>query len=541
MNAVLIAAWPRGTTWARRYGLPLAGAAVLGAYLLLDAGWREAAKAALVFLLGGYPLLRLAHPVAQRIGYRLWCAAFAVDLALKGFLIALYQTKPDTVLVLDAIGNTSVDESLEFFNQYGLLIAQFLLAGLLLFAALLYLRADGERLRHARARWAVGLLVIFVGLHANPTFRRANPLLFWPNQLTQYQRFQDKIEQIDEKRLLAERKLPEWQPTYVGPARNTVVLVIGESTNRWNWQLYGYPRATTPQLLRETADAVVFQDVISGASGTVASFRLMLTPAEVDRPLDDEAEPSVLLLAKAAGYKTYWISNQHDRYINPRFAAEADVVRIVNSGGSRGDRKLDEGVLPPWEEALRDDAPRKLIVVHLLGAHPHYEMRSPPEYKRFSGIDDPVIEQMRKDERSTWVRLQRNSYDNAMLYQDAVIARLLRSFKADDDSGSGAFLYTSDHAQEVGHTRDFAGHTLSEPGVTVPFFVWLSKAPDARTDAQLEGRPFQTDLLDWTVLDLARIRTRFDVPHLALLGEQFRPQTRFVGDLPYTPSRRRHD
>lgn len=541
INAVFAAVGPRGANRIRHYGLPLAGGVVLGAYLLLDAGWRDAAKATLVFLLGAYPLLRLAHPLAQRIGYRLWSAAFAVDLALKGFLIALYQTKPDTVLVLDAIGNTSLDESVEFFDQYGRLIAQYLLAGLLLCAALLYLRTDGEGLRRARARWAIGLLVIFVGLHANPTFRRANPLLFWPNQLAQYQHFQNKIEQLDEKRLIAERKLPEWQPTYVGPARHTVVLVIGESTNRWNWQLYGYPRATTPQLLDETADAVVFRDVISGASGTVASFRLMLTPAEVDRPLDDEAEPSVLLLAKAAGYKTYWISNQHDRYINPRFAAEADVVRIVNSGGSRGDRKLDEGVLPAWDEALRDDAPRKLIVVHLLGAHPHYEMRSPPEYKRFSGVDDPVIEQMRKDARSPWVRLQRNSYDNAMLYQDAVIARLLRSFKADDDSRSGAFLYTSDHAQEVGHTRDFAGHTLSEPGLTVPLFVWLSKRPDARTDAQLEARPFQTDQLDWTVLDLARIHTRFDLPQLALLGEQFRPQARFVGEHPYTPSRRHHD
>lgn len=287
---------------------------------------------------------------------------------------------------------------------------------------------------------------------------------------------------------------------------------------------------------------MVFRDVISGASGTVASFRLMLAPAEIDRPLDDEAEPSVLLLAKAAGYKTCWISSQHDRYINPRFAAEADVVRIVNSGGSRGDRKLDEGVLPPWEEALHDDAPRKLIVVHLLGSARTRTMKCA---RRPSTSASPAST-IRSSSRCARTRARPGCAcsaiaANAMLCQDAVIARLLRSFKIDDDSRSGAFLYTSDHAQEVGHTRDFAGHTLIEPGLTVPFFVWMSKRTDARTDAQLEARPFQTDLLDWTFLHLARIHTRFDVPQAALLGEQFRPQARFVGEHPYTPSRRHHD
>ncbi|MGH8446724.1 MAG: sulfatase-like hydrolase/transferase [Solimonas sp.] len=541
MNASLAAALPRGNALARRFGVGFGALAVLLGYFLLDIGWRDSVKATLVYTLGLYPLCRLAGPLSQRIGYRFWAALFAADMAIKGFLIAVFQTKPDTVLVIDAISNTTTEECAEFAAQYSGLVLQYALSGLALFAVLFMLRPDGERLERQRARWAVGLLVIFVGLHANPTFRRANPALFWPNQIMQYQRFQAKIEQLDEKRALATRQLPQWAPTYVGPAQNTVALIIGESTNRWNWQLYGYPRATTPQLMREAKDAIVFRDVISGASGTVASFRLMLTPAEIDKPVDDEAEPSVVMLAKAAGYKTFWISNQHDRYINPRFAAEADVVKLVNVGGARGDRKLDEGVLPAWNEALHDPAPLKLIVVHLLGAHPHYEMRSPPEYKHFSHMDDAIIEKMKRDERSPWVRLQRNNYDNAMLYQDAVIASLLHGFKADVGAQHGAFLYTSDHAQEVGHTRNFAGHAMTEAGVAVPLFVWLSPQLDAGTDAELERRPFQTDALDWTVLDLAHIHTRFDAPQEALLGPQFVAQARFVGDQLYQPSKGPHD
>ncbi|WP_051362280.1 phosphoethanolamine transferase [Solimonas soli] len=542
MNAsMVVAALPRGHAWLRRFGIAFSTGVVLGAYAVLDAGWRDSLKAALVFVLGAYPLCRLLQGRALRISYSIWATLFALDVGIKAFLIEVYQTEPDAVLVIDAISNTTSDESVEFVQQYAPLLMQYVLAAAVVLALLLWLRPNAVPMLRQKARWAVVVLVLFLGLHANPTFRRSNPAVFWPTQLLHYQHFQDKLAQLDDKRRIAEQKLPQWAPVYVGPQQHTVAVVLGESTNRWNWQLYGYPRATTPQLMREARDALVFRDVISGASGTVASFRLMLTPAELDNRLDDEAEPSVVLLAKAAGYKTFWISNQQDRFINPRFAAEADVVHLVNVGGGRGDRKLDEGVLPFWDEALRDPAPRKMIFVHLLGAHPHYEMRSPPNFHRFSGSDDAVIEQMRKDGRSPWVRLQRNSYDNAMLYQDTVIARLLHSFKADVGAQSGAFLFTSDHAQEVGHTRDFAGHSLSEAGMTVPFFVWMSPRPDAATAVALERRPFQTDVLDWALLDLARIQTRLDRPQLDLFSPRFIAQTRLIGDKPYTPSQRRHD
>ncbi len=51
-------------------------------------------------------------------------------------------------------------------------------------------------------------------LHANPTLRRANPLLFWLNPLLQHQQFQARLGQLDEKRLLAEKTLPDWSPVY---------------------------------------------------------------------------------------------------------------------------------------------------------------------------------------------------------------------------------------------------------------------------------------------------------------------------------------
>ena len=209
---------------------------------------------------------------------------------------------------------------------------------------------------------------------------------------------------------------------------------------------------------------------------------------------------------------------------------------------ARSDRKLDEDVLPYWDAALKDPAPRKMIFVHLLGAHAHYDLRSPSSFHQFSGRDDAIMKQMRADGRSVWVRMLRNSYDNAMLYQDFILSRLLHSFKTEVGAGgSGAFLYTPDHGEEVGHTRDFAGHSLSESGAVVPMIAWTAPAKDPATRRELEQRPFQTDRLNWTILDLARIQTRMDQPQFDLFSPRFTAWPRRIGDKPYAPTRSRHD
>ncbi len=64
----------------------------------------------------------------------------------------------------------------------------------------------------------------------------------------------------------------EWKVQYTGPANNTVVWIIGESTNRSNMSLYGYGRRTTPMLDALRNQLVVFQDVISSEPATMSSL-----------------------------------------------------------------------------------------------------------------------------------------------------------------------------------------------------------------------------------------------------------------------------
>lgn len=505
-------------------------------YGLMHLGWDDTAEAVLVYCLVAYVLATFSRNNGRALWLlRAWNLVFVVDLGIKAFLIAVYKSRPDAAQVIEGISNTNSDESTEFLMNYWMLLGTFTLQLSVLAALLIVATRPVQAATHTPSgrKGLAAVAVLFALLHLNPTVRRANPLVFWPAQAATIEEFRANVETLPYKREIAFASLGDWQPTYIGPERHTLGLVIGESTNRWDWQLYGYVRPTTPELARQAAKndgLMVFRDVLSAASSTVSSLRQMLTPLSLHQRLSDEEQPSVLMLAKAAGYKVFWISNQHDRYITARFADEADVEQLLNKGGVGDDRSLDERILPEWKRALDDPAPRKLIIAHLMGAHAHYGLRSPDRFKHFEGHTDGVDLALEAQGRPPWVRLKRDQYDDAMLYQDWVISRLLTQFKKSVGGQSASWLYTSDHAEEVGHTRDFTGHSPDEPGQVVPLLMWNSMQTASTTSAAIENRPFQTDVLDWTLLDLMHVRTRHDQPQDLLLADNFQPRERRLHD-----------
>lgn len=518
-----------------RHPALLGSVVVASAYGLMQMGWRSGLEAAVVYFLGAHLLSLLSrHNGRGRWLAQAWNVAFVVDLGVKAFLRATYKSPPDSVLVIEGLSNTHSGESTEFLLNYWQLLGTFTLQALALTVLLvLATRSQRQATRFTPLRvWVI--CAIFALLHLDPEVRRANPLVFWSVQAATIEEFRANVDTLREKRAIAWAQLPQWMPQFHGPERHTVGLVIGESTNRWNWQLYGYARDTTPALQARADDLLVFRDVISAAPSTVSALRYMLTPRTLSRPQGDEAEPSVLMLARAAGYKVFWISNQHDLYIRTRFAEEADVLHPLHPGPSTTfppePHALDERVLPAWREALADPAPRKLIVVHLMGAHAHYDLRSPRELQPFETTDDVVDLELAAHGRPEWVRLKRDQYDEAMLYQDQVISRLLDDFRTAVGAGSGAWLYTSDHGEEVGHTRNFTGHSPDEAGQVVPLLVWDSRGITPARKQELESRAFQTDVLDWTLLDLMHVRTRHDAPGDQLLRPHFRVRERRLQD-----------
>ncbi|MCM5152522.1 phosphoethanolamine transferase CptA, partial [Escherichia coli] len=79
-------------------------------------------------------------------------------------------------------------------------------------------------------------------------------------------------------------------------------------------------------------------------------------------------QPSLMNMMKQAGYKTFWIINQQT--ITARntmltvFSRQTDRQYYMNQQRTQSAREYDTNVLKPFQEVLKDPAPKKLIIVH---------------------------------------------------------------------------------------------------------------------------------------------------------------------------------
>ena len=480
------------------------------------------------------------------IGYRLyfvWALVWVVDFFAVSFTMWRYGVQIESPVIVEAVSNANYQETTEYIRDALLFAVPVLIVVPLLAYGLMRLaRGLGRHLETVSPpRWAavtlgVVLIVLPLAIHSNHVVARADPVTRWAKFYSQMrQQEADRVKLVAD-RAEAERNVGRWAPKYSGPERRTMVFVIGESSNRSDWSLFGYQRPTTPRLGAMRNQLVLFPDTVSSFGSTLVEVIRMLTSATHADDAGWQTEPDVLLLAKAAGYKVFWLTNQNDFFINTVFGQEASYFKLVNTGlGQRTDTSLDERLLPELDKALADPAPLKFIVLHSIGSHQHYSLRYSDRFAAFDDRDDAVSEAMAS--KWSWLRTMRNTYDNTILYTDFFLSEVIA--RLDRAGGSAAdMLYVSDHAQEVGHFTNSWGHNFKlESGFTVPMFLWSKQQALLSGKASLEARPYQTDELDWTLLSLLGVGTNRDRPQFDLLGAGYKPWPRVIDGRPYVPGR----
>ena len=259
---------------------------------------------------------------------------------------------------------------------------------------------------------------------------------------------------------------------------NTLVLVIGESTNARRMGIYGYYRDTTPRLAAMSDELLVFDQVYASRPYTVESLVQALSFADQLQPNLHLEKPTLIDVMKQAGYRTYWITNQqtqtHRNTLITTFSKQADEQIYLNNNRSQNSAQYDEVVFGPFEDLLNRPESKKFILIHLIGTHRAYHYRYPDTFKIFD--DDKDL--------PPWVRRKRhrreyNEFDNSIVYNDFVVASLIEQMK---QSGQNGYLvYFADHGEEVYDYphRLFAGRDEAAPTpamYSVPFLVWRSES-----------------------------------------------------------------
>jgi len=456
-----------------------------------------------------WPVRSLSWHRMRTIALTAWAVIFVADAMTRAYLLQAYGAAPDSALVLGAVANSNPREQAEYFSSNWRSIGLWSMT-LILFSVVAWKLADqGRRSKGVRPKWTTiaicGLLIIGGIAYASKPWRRLHPVVFWTHWITSAGELRAGWNDQQKMRDDALARAVATAPIITATKPSTVVWVISDSVNRDNMSLYGYGRATTPALQAQKDQVgnqmVVLRNAWSTEASTLPALRSMFNFGVPDQ----EGSQHVLAMARAAGYKIWWMSNHDDIAVEQQHARFANVVEMVNRTPGRSGTSLDGELLDHLKIALEDPTERKLIVVHLLGAHPHYSLRFPAQSNPFDKATDNVERQLIESGKSSWIRQSRKEYDGAIRYHDTVVAQTLQLTRTIRSSTEDrAWMYLSDHGQEVGHVSNRAGHSpMTESGYRIPALVWRNRQQDIKIG--LDERPFRSDWVGWTMVDLLKI------------------------------------
>ena len=507
-------------SWQRMFFIPYLLALPLITLLLLGlaGSWSDSVRLAFLSLPGCWLCFQATKKpnLFWKLFSIIWWFIFIFHTSLLSVSWLLFNSDAEAYSIIESIANTTLNESLEFFQLHlGFFI---LFVGLILSALILYFfilfkyfntREFHDQKVHRLGRYAIGLLFLLcTASYAIKPSIALHPLPFWYGYYGKIQDFKQRILQHDqihkEWTLNAEQRLD-----FSGQLnkRQTHTIVLTDSITSFNFGLCGYPRNTTPELTQRSDQFKVFCRGYSPASSTIQSLRYLFNDG-TRNAMDDHAPENIMAYAKAAGFKVYWISNQDDVYISSLFASFADEAVFINKKSGRSSTSLDENILPAYKIALDDPDPRKLIILHLIGSHPNYKLRYPEQFSKFNdSSNDEVEEKLERNEINHLIQLKRNEYDNSILYQDWVVAKLF-DLLISTQSDFRSFTFLSDHGNEVGHAKNYAGHSANtEAGYRIPIIIWYDHMP---TKGIVSEKPIDANDLDRYVLHLMGAHDRLD-------------------------------
>ena len=327
-----------------------------------------------------------------------------------------------------------------------------------------------------------------------------------------------------------------------------MVLVIGESYNKWHSSLYGYPLETSPLMAAERDKGLltVFTDAIAPYNLTSVTIQNMLSLNSIGHGEKWHELPMWPAVMRRAGWQIDLWDNQRDFMVGETFAASLNsflfapeivqqVYHAVNDTVCEFDGDLVKHYYSQWKPAAL-----RLVIFHLMGQHTDYGSRYPhtSDWEVWTPDDVPAATAPYIDARRRGIMLD---YARATRYNDAVLASILGHYHERD----AVVVMLSDHGEEVYDYRDFmerdhnpdktAQMVRYENGI--PLLVWCSpvykqRHPD-RADAltRAASRPFMSDGLGQMMLWLGMVNSPWNDSTRNVLQPAYRPARRLIYDV----------
>ena len=308
--------------------------------------------------------------------------------------------------------------------------------------------------------------------------------------------------------------------------RELFILVIGETARADRFSLNGYARDTNPQLRQ--ANAISFSNFRACGTSTAVSVPCMFSLLGMDKfdTKKGAAQENLLDVLTHAGVNVLWLDNNSDsKDVALRVPYQSYKSPEINPLCDPECR--DVGMLSALQKHI-DAQPRGdiFIVLHQMGNHgPAYFKRYPPEFEKFKpACQSADLSLCSREEIG-------NAYDNAILYTDFFLGKVIELLKMNDNKFETALLYVSDHGESLGENGVYL-HGLPpaiapDAQLHVPAILWLGsgfKDVDFSALRRKSGTRFTHDNIAHTVLGAMEIGTSVYRPELDMLDGCRKPE-----------------
>ena len=321
-----------------------------------------------------------------------------------------------------------------------------------------------------------------------------------------------------------------------------VVLIIGESYNKYHSSLYGYYLNTTPALCeqQQRGNLFVFTDAISPYNMTTLAVKNMLSTNSISLHQSWNEYPLVMSIFRHAGFDVAMWDNQKSEnsvlfsdfsnnslFYNKKMTAST--YHHLNKGPFDYDQQLVDTAL-----TVKRNPGSTFTVFHLMGQHTLPLWRYPENDKNAVFTADSI----QRADLNDYERQYIAEYDNATRYNDFVIGNIIQYYS----QRNAVILYLSDHGDEVYDYRDVVGRT-HEPvkqkqalkyQYEIPMILWCSDQFMNTHPTIMENirravlRPFSSDNIPQLLMGLSGIHSSFYEPKKDVLSNQYECGIRIV-------------
>ncbi|MFA6740292.1 MAG: phosphoethanolamine--lipid A transferase [Arcobacteraceae bacterium] len=307
-----------------------------------------------------------------------------------------------------------------------------------------------------------------------------------------------------------------------------VIMVVGEAARADRFSLNGYKKETNPLLKKE--EITNFPNMYSCGTSTAESVPCMFSifgKADYDYKKGISTENILDVLKHTNDIKILWRDNNSDSK-GVALRVDFEDYRTSKTNTICDDECRDEGMLVGLDEYIKNNQGKDiLIILHQMGNHgPAYYKRYPKEFEKFTPVcKSNQLEQCTQEEVS-------NAYDNAILYTDYFLSKVINFLKPYSNTHETAMLYMSDHGESLGENGIYL-HGLPyfmapDEQKHIGSLMWFGSEIKEEIDVEklntYKNQPFSQDNLFHTLLGLFEVETTVYKKDMDILHNAKKPQ-----------------